>query len=95
MTPLKPCPFCGIEPDFMAHVDDSTLDLAKCVKPDCAMNDAGWVYVAAWNTRPADQERVEAARQAMMMLIRNEDAGLERIEGLAIRLGVDLYNSSK
>ena len=51
--------------------------------------------VEAWNTRPADQDRVEAARQAMMMLIRNEDAGLERIEGLAIRLGVDLYNSSK
>jgi len=67
---LKPCPFCGEEPCFVAYGEDAgpfaTRFTAECQNDDCIMQST---YVtktdaaAAWNNRPVE-DALRAERDA-------------------------------
>jgi Lar family restriction alleviation protein len=52
---LKPCPFCGAEPNYTAY--GNTKHQVECGNSDCAMNVGTFTHMtreacfAAWNKR--------------------------------------------
>ncbi len=52
MNELKPCPFCGSEPEPATSRGET---LVKCDGDDCPIGDL-WVGLADWNTRAAPKQ---------------------------------------
>jgi hypothetical protein len=59
MMELKPCPFCGNEPEIWQHKGKA---YAECDNLHCPMFEQDAIILTAWNTRPIEdalQKRIE------------------------------------
>lgn len=60
MSNLKPCPFCGTEPNHMtSELGDRPCFYYECENPKCGAAEKGWhnteqEAIYAWNTRPIE-----------------------------------------
>ena len=45
---LKPCPFCGVLPDYF---DDDGVLMVQCLNNECPLSDLWAISAAAWETR--------------------------------------------
>jgi len=60
MSNLKPCPFCGTEPNHMtSELGDRPCFYYECDNPKCGAAEKGWhdteqEAINAWNTRPIE-----------------------------------------
>ena len=69
MSDLKPCPFCGKDPNQMtSELSDRPCFYYECENPKCGASEMGWhdteqEAIDAWNNRPIeDALRKEIAR---------------------------------
>jgi Lar family restriction alleviation protein len=79
---LKPCPFCG----YAAILDDSCSDftvLCSCCGASPRHSDLGEdqtkrLAIKAWNTRPIEDELVEALQR--IVIIRQDSGGISKYD---------------
>lgn len=69
---LKPCPFCGTEPNHMtSELGDNPCFYYECENPKCCAAEKGWhdtekEAIDAWNARPHEEALHKEIEQIML-----------------------------
>ena len=87
MSDLKPCPFCGKEPNQMtAELGDRPCFYYECENPKCQAAEMGWhdteqEAIDAWNTRPIE----DALRKEIAQLQADNRSLVEQMNQMALK----------
>ena len=85
MSDLKPCPFCGKDPNqTTAELGDRPCFYYECDNPKCHAAEMGWhdteqEAIDSWNNRP-----IEDALRKEIDMLKQENAKLEKLNSAAL-----------
>ena len=87
MSNLKPCPFCGKDPNqATAELGDRPCFYYECENPKCGAAEKGWhdtekEAINAWNTRPIE----DALRKEIAQLQADNRSLVEQMNAMALK----------
>jgi Lar family restriction alleviation protein len=87
MIGLKPCPFCGKDPNqATAELGDRPCFYYECKNPKCGATEMGWhnteqEAINAWNTRPIE----DALRNEIAQLQADNRSLVEQMNQMALK----------
>jgi Lar family restriction alleviation protein len=87
MSNLKPCPFCGTEPNHItSELGDNPCFYYECENPKCGAAEKGWhdteqEAINAWNTRPIE----DALRKEIAQLQADNRSLVEQMNAMALK----------